>query len=195
MKAFEGFKAEASRGGYPMLPAGAYQAVVNAVKIDGNEPDQTLVIRVDITDGEFTGYFKKRYDNDKSNSSGKYEPRYKGDYRLRIPNPANTKALYPESDLKRFNDAMWRFEKSNDGFHWDWNEQKLVGLKIGINMQEGTYNGNPYTVIGRLEDVNDVKNGICEKMKPRKPKGDTVAAETIDPQSGFTQVEDADVPW
>ena len=39
MKAFEGFKSEASGNSYPMLPVGAYVCEIKNVKIDGKEPD------------------------------------------------------------------------------------------------------------------------------------------------------------
>ena len=111
MKAFNGFKSEASNNKPKALPAGPYVAKILNVKVDGEEPDQTLVLRLDVAEGEYTDYFKDRYNREKENS--KYEPKYKGDFRLRIPNEANTKAMYPESDIRRFNDAIWRIEKSN----------------------------------------------------------------------------------
>ena len=151
MKAFEGFRSEKSSGGsFGQLPAGAYVGKITSVKIEGAEPDQTLAIAVDVTEGEHAGYFSQRLKHDQENSSGKYEVKYKGVYRLRIPNPANTKAMYPDSDKKRFNDAIWRIESSNPGYHWDWNEKGLVGRAIGFSMQEGTFNGIAYTTIGRF---------------------------------------------
>lgn len=195
MKAFNGFKSEASNKKMGSLPAGPYVAKIKAVKIDGLEPDQTLVLRLDVCEGEFTDYFLRRYMNEKENS--RYEPRYKGDFRLRIPNDANTKAMYPESDLKRFNDAIYRIENSNPGYHWDWNEQGLVGLLVGINMQESEYNGSPFTRIGRLEIADDVRKGIVQTMKPKVPKGDAYDTPPlpVDQQSGFTAVETDELPF
>ena len=112
MKAFNGFKSEAQNNKPRMLPPGPYVAKIIAVKIDGKEPDQTLVLRVDICEGPFANYFVDRYNREKE--SGKYEPRYKGDFKLRIPNENNTKALYPETDIRRFNDAIFRIETAND---------------------------------------------------------------------------------
>ena len=192
MKQFEGFKSEASSAAYPMLPEGPYVAVIKAVKIDGQEPDQTLVIRVDVSEGEHAKYFTNRYEHDKA-AGGQYEVKYKGDYRLRIPNPRNTKALYPETDRRRFNDAIFRVEQSNPGYTWDWDENKLVGKTVGINMQAGEYNGAPYTTIGRFETANDVRNGIVKAMKPRKPRGEVASAPASEP--AFTQVDNVDIPF
>jgi len=193
MKAFQGFKSEAAGRKAGPLPAGPYVAMIKAVKIDGKEPDQQLIIRVDVCEGEFTDYFMNRYRREKE--SGRFEPRYKGDFKLRIPNDDNPKAQYPESDLRRFNDAIYRIEKSNPGYQWDWNEQGLVGKTVGINMQAGEYNGNPYTRIGRLEIADDVRKGIVEKMKPREARGDAYEPPVTDQQTGFTAVETDELPF
>jgi hypothetical protein len=131
--------------------------------------------------------------SDKENS--RYEPRYKGDFKLRIPNDENTKALYPETDLKRFNDAIYRIEESNPGYHWDWNENGLVGLLVGINMVESEYNGYKFTKIGRTEIVQDVRAGRVTAMEPKAPKGDADDGTFIDKQSGFVGVEVEDLPF
>lgn len=191
MKAFNGFTSEAQNNKPRMLPPGPYVAKIIAVKIDGKEPDQSLVLRLDICEGPFANYFVERYSREKE--SGKFEPRYKGDFKLRIPNENNTKALYPETDIRRFNDAIFRIEKSNEGYHWDWDEQGLAGKIVGINMQLGEFNGSPYTRIGRLEIADDVRKGIVSAMKPREPRGD--ATLQTDTQSGMAKVEDAELPW
>ena len=193
MKPINGFKSEAISKKPKMLPAGPYVARIKAVKIDGQEPDQQLILRVDVCEGEYMDYFMNRYKSDKENS--RYEPRYKGDFKIRIPNENNTKAQYPESDLKRFNDAIYRIEKSNEGYHWDWNEQGLVGKIIGINMQESECNGFPFTKIARLEIAEDVRRGIVATMKPKLPTGDAYDTPQIDQQSGFTAVETDELPF
>ena len=198
MKAFEGFKSEASSTKFPMLEAGPYIAVIKDAKVDGDEPDQSLIIRVDITEGEQAGYFTKRYKHEESNGGGKYAVRYKGDYRLRIPNTDNPNSKYPESDLRRFNDAIFRIESSNPGYKWDWNESGLKGKAIGISMQAGEYNGIPYTTIGRLETVDDIRKGLVTVMPPKKPRGtvhtpESMAADDSVP-AGFTQIE-TEVPF
>jgi hypothetical protein len=192
MKAYNGFKAEASNK-IEALPAGPYVAVIKAVKIDGQEPDQALILRMDVAEGPYAGYFLDRYQKETRKAAGKYEPRYKGDFRLRIPNDANTKALYPESDKKRFGDAVYRIEKSNPDYHWDWNEQGLVGLVVGINMQQDEFNGVPFTKIGRLEIADDVRAGTVTAMPPRERRD--APAPQVDRQSGMVKAEDAELPW
>lgn len=193
MKAFNGFKSEASTGKIKQLPVGAYVAKIKKVFIDGTEPDQYIRLRVDVCEGPFENFYFNRFMQDKDNS--KYEPKYKGDYKIRIPNENNKKALYPESDLKRFNDMIYRIEQSNPGYHWDWNEKGLEGLLVGINVVESEYNGYRFTKIGRTEIVQDVRAGRVTAMEPKAPKGDADDSTFIDQQSGFTAVETDELPF
>ena len=205
MKAFNGFESKAQSNKPKQLPAGPYVAKIKAVKIDGVEPDQTLVLRVDVCEGPYKDYFYNRFKREQQNyenHNSRFEPKYKGDFRLRIPNDENTRAMYPESDRKRFGDAIYRIEESNPGYHWDWNEQGLVNLFVGINMQESEYNGNTFTKIGRLEIVSDVREGKVSPMEPRAQRGDADDSkfiapqqQTIDQQSGFTAVETDELPF
>ena len=197
---YAGMKSEERKGAYGQLPAGPYVGIIRATKIDGDAPDQYLVIRLDVAEGEYKDYFKKRYEHDSSNNS-KYEPKYKGDFRLRIPNPNNMKAQRPELGLASFNDALWRIEKSNPGkvlyTENGLDENRLKGLTVGFSMQDDSYNGNPFTRIAKLEVADDVRNGLVKKMEPRKHSGDAYDgfAQT-DPQSGFTVVEDpSEIPF
>lgn len=197
MKAFEGFKSEASGNSYPMLPVGAYVCEIKNVKIDGKEPDQQLILRLDIVEGEFSGYYTKRYEHDAGRSAERhdYHTKYKGDFRIQIPNEDNKKREHIEWDIRNFNGAIWCIEQSNDGYKWNWDEKTLKGKLVGINVRAGTFNGNPYTQIGRLEPVGDVRKGICKPMKPREDSNPPAAAETTDPATGFTAVETADLPF
>ena len=186
MKQFDGFKSEAPTTKMPILPAGTYVAGIKNVKIDGKEPDQQLVLRLDIIEGEWSGYYTKRYERDSQNTGfqQKYQARYKGDFRIQIPDSNNSRRQHPEWDIRTFNNAMYCIEQSNPGYKWDWNEGSLKGKVVGINVREGSYNGNTFTQIGRLEVADDVRKGIVQTMKPREPRSDA-AEPTTDSGSGF----------
>lgn len=191
MKKVNGFKSEARSQAYPMLPPKAYVCEVKNVKIDGNEPDQQLVLRLDIIEGDQIGYFTKRYQHDVANASPsqQFQPKYKGDFRIQIPDERNSKRSHPEWDLKTLNNSIWCIEQSNPGFHWDGeHEMELKGKIVGINVREGVYNGNPYTQIGRLEVADDVRNGLVKPMRPKEDKGTAAGSAAVTPD-GFTEVE------
>lgn len=192
MKPIEGFKAEAPAASYPMLPKGLYVAKINNVKIDGDEPDQRLVLRVDITEGEHAGYYVKRFNSDKERG-GQYEAKYKGDFSIQIPNQNNPRRQHYDWDNRAFGNAIWAIEQSNPGYHWDWNEQGLKGKAVGINVRGGTYNGKPYTSIGRLESVQAIRDGSAKVMADAKPRGDAQTAGNMD--GGAIVVTDDELPF
>ena len=194
MKQFEGFKSEAPSNKFPNLPAGAYVAGIKNVKIDGKEPDQQLILRLDIIEGEWAGYYTKRYERDSQNARD-YQPRYKGDFRLQIPDSANTKRQHPEWDTRAFNNAIWAIEQSNPGYKWDWNEGSLKGKVVGINVREGTYNSFKYTQIGRLEVADDVRKGIVETMRPKEDRGSTQSEQPQTDEASGMFIATEEVPF
>ena len=197
MAKINGFKSEAPSSAYPMLPAGAYVCGIKNVKIDGTEPDRQIVLRLDIIEGEYAAYYTKRYEHD-SQGGGKYEAKYKGDFRIQIPDENNAKRQHPEWDLRTLNNSIWCIEASNPGFHWDGDTDhvgQLKGKVVGINVREGVYNGNVFTQIGRLENADDVRKGIVKPMKPRTDGSSLSNTPAADPQSGFTMIETDELPF
>ena len=198
MAKIKGFKSEAPAKGFPMLPKGAYVACIKNVKIDGDAPDQQIVFRVDIIEGEYAGYFTKRYNHDKDNAK-QYDPKYKGDFKVQIPNPDN-ELRRTEWDLKKLNNTVWAIETSNHGFKWDGDTDHIGQFKgkiVGINMQYGTYNGSGFTRIGQFCVADDVRKGIVPPMKDLEDRmGDAPAsAPAAAAPAGFTPVETDELPF
>jgi len=199
MAKINGFKSEAPSKPFPMLPKGAYVAGISNIKIDGEAPDQQIVFRVDIIEGEHTGYFTKRYNHDKD-AGGNYDVKYKGDFKIQIPNPDNAKRQHPEWDLKKLNNTVWAIETSNPGFHWDGDTDHIGQFKgkiVGINMQYGTYNGSGFTRIGQFCVADDVRKGIVPPMKDLEDRmGDAPASASASAApAGFTPVETDELPF
>ena len=194
---YDGMKAEESKGNLKNLPAGPYVAKVLKTEIKGEEPDQQLAVVMDIWEGQYAGWYMTKFKADQDRG-GNFEVKYKGVLRIRIPNPNNPNARYPESDLRRFNDMIWRFEQSNPGFHWDGDEMKLKGLLIGISIQEDSYNGNTFTRPSRFEIVDDVRQGKVQVMPPRQrreePGPDPTMAPMMDQRSNM-QIVTEELPW
>lgn len=192
---YEGMKAEEHSSSNKQLPAGPYVAKVLGARIVGLAPDQQLEVMLDIEEGPFKGFFMNKFSAQKQRGSN-YEVKYKGIIKLRIPNPNNKKAMYPESDKNRFNDMIWRFEKSNEGFHWDGDETRLTDLLIGISVQDDEYNGNRFTKPVRFETAQDVRDGLVSVMRPRweKDSPDPTSAPMVDQRSGMT-ISTEKLPW
>lgn len=202
---YAGMKAEESNGNdFGQLPVGAYVAKCLKTEITGSAPDQSLVLYLDPCEGEYEGFFMKKFNAQKKAGSQFGDVKFKGIYRLRIPNPDNKNARYPETDMRRFNDMIARFQNSNPGIELfnqnGFNEQRLKGLLVGISMQEDVYNGNTFTRIGKLENVEEVRSGSVRPLQPRRRGNDAGTGDAndtpyIDPQSGFVGVETDELPF
>lgn len=181
------------------LPVGAYVCQVLDAQIVGHEPDQRLAVIFEIYEGEFKGWYMAKYKAQKERGSN-YEIKYKGVLRLRIPNSDNKMAQYPESDQRRFNDMIARFQNSNPGaeFYSDagFDETKLKGKLIGISVAEDEYNGASFTKPVRFENVDDVRQGLVKPIERRVP--DPTPAPTapiVDQRSGMQKVQLEKLPW
>lgn len=194
---YNGMKAEESKSeNMGQLPVGVYVAKTLDARIDGDN----LVLYLDVAEGEHAGFFMKKFEAQKAIGSKYGDPKYKGTYRLRIPQQDGPNAEYYESNVRRMNDMGYRYERSNPGYHWDGNELKLKGKLVGINVQEDSYNGNTFTRIGRLEVADDVRNGLVKPMKPRQRKeqqSNPMAMPEPVQTSAFTPVDmsDSELPF
>ena len=142
------------------LPAGGYEAkIINAkvVNYDGsNGSYERLEIAVDITAGEYKDYYKQDFD-----SNTRDDKKWRGVARFYVPtDDGSEKDEYTKSVLKSVTDAL---EDSNKDYHWDWDETKLKGLKVGILVRDkeyeidGKHGFSPE--IFRFTDINRIKEG------------------------------------
>jgi hypothetical protein len=193
---YEGMKAqESSKGGNNQLPVGAYVAKVLGARVIGLAPDQQLEVMMDIAEGPYKDFYMNKFTAAKQRNSN-YDVAYKCIMKFRIPNPDNKNARYPESDKERFNDLIYRFESSNDGFHFDGDESRLTDLLVGLSIQEDEFNGYRFTKPARLETVQAVRNGEVTPMRPKweKNKQDPTPAPMVDQRSGMT-IATEKLPW
>ena len=167
---YNGFEAKKNVGFAQLPPVGAYVAEIQGVKTEDSydHSRENIVCMVEITEGEFAGQYHKVFEEQKNSFGG--EVKYKGVLRLSPPIEGD------ESWVKsRFEGNLWCVEQSNPGYHWDWDETKLKGKKIGINVRKCIYTGNDgkekeTTEIAQFETISDVKEGNCRKLKDRVQK-------------------------
>jgi len=195
MKAsYKGFEAKKS-GGFLELPvAGAYVAEIQAVRpVEGKDGQRDRIeCFMEITEGEYKDRFHEVYEDQKERFGD--NAKYKGIFRLSCPFEDD------EDWIRRtFEGNLWCVQQSNPGYEWDWDEKKLKGKKVGINIRNRlyTYNGkNRSTVeIARFETVDDVRNGKCKPAKDRDQREKGGSDDSTD-GSEFTDVsKDVEVPW
>lgn len=172
-------------------PVGAYVAQIQGVVLkepDGDKQRRTVIeLYLDIIEGPFAGRFNEVFEDQKERFGDNVS--YRGIYRLTPPSDGD------EDWRKRsFEGAMWCIEQSNDGYAWDWDEKKLKLKKVGISIRRRLYSSNGKDretfEIGRLETVDDVRNGIV------KPMADRDQRDQSNPEiTGYVSVTDPDTPW
>ena len=187
---YNGFEAKRASNFAKLPPVGAYVAEIQGVKteLSYDKSRENIVLMLEITEGEYAGQYHKVYEDQKSSFGDSVL--YRGVLRL---------TPYIEGDddwiRHRFEENLWCVEQSNPGYHWDWDENKLKGKKVGINVRNNTYTGKDgtertTTEIAKLETVADVKAGKCRQLKDR------VSKRTASTDAAYTDVSDkVDVPF
>lgn len=193
MKPFADFKAEyTEQKKSKPLPAGAYVGKVLGAKLENGNFGEKIVMQLDVTEGEYTNFFRKAWD-DSANSS--YGQKWKGTYRLSVPKDDGSEQ---DAGRKRgFSSAMGAFEKSNPGYKWDWNEQSLKGKAIGFTVRDREYDVNGYqgmtTEIAFLCPVNLVRDGKVDTPKAKMLDGSNKPKNgSNDVPAGFVDVTEND---
>lgn len=169
IKEFNGFDPTPRMGqSLRTLPTGGYVAEILEVE----NANGFLFLKLDIVEGEYEGYFTEAYAVSYVDIHG--QKKWKGRFGFRVPVEGSE---HFERDVIHFNECLWAILDSNRDFEWDWDEQKLVGLQVGINIRAVQYDIHNYQgegrEIGRLETVNDVHAGRIRPMIKRTAKGNT----------------------
>ena len=195
---YQGFEAKENSTSFLELPpAGVYIGQIMAVRVVDADGVKTfrdwLEVMLEITEGDYKGRFTAVY-NDQKERFGAENTRYRGTFRIAIPTGKEDE----EEWVKRnFEGNLWCVEQSNPGYHWDWDENKLTGKKIGINLRTRLYTYNDKdkeTVeVARFETLDDVKTGKAKpaKVRDQRKHDDTPSFDT----STFTEVNTELPPW
>ena len=190
---YSGFEAKKTGGFVELPPVGCYEAEIKAVRFvqaDGNTQNRDVIeLMIDITEGEYKGRYMEVYNDQKERFGDTIK--YKGVFRLTPPVDGD------EDWRKRnFEGNLWCVEQSNPGYSWDWDENKLKGKKVGINVRKRlyTFNGQDRetTEICKFETIQDVKDGRCKPMRERNQRNNSGSSE----EPTFTEVStEVSVPW
>lgn len=190
MKPVNGYNEAKVYTDFTKLPAGAYVVgILGAEEVKGANGDR-LVLKFDICEGDFKNYYTEQFKNSQFEDT-----KYKGNHSIFIPKDDGTED--DAKTLRRFKTNIATIEDCNPGFHWDWDESKLKGKKVGMIFQdkEWSFKGKtgftaqPYG----LCDIEDVRNGKCKIPDPKLLGGGSAGTSA---GNGFTEVEDLeDLPF
>lgn len=159
MKKLNGYAQAKAYTDVERLPVGGY--VLKILNVDYKEYDwgDVIILSFDITEGERKDFFKNNY----STQSGE-DKKWKGTYRLNVPKDDGSEK--DEWTMRKFKTVISNFEESNEGFHWDWDEQKLKGKLIGALFNNKEYNFNNhsgfFTNCHSLVTVDKIRSGNFE---------------------------------
>lgn len=139
MKQFKGYERK-EQYEYEALPKNAYIIRLLSVKEEANKDNTGTYLKIafDIAEGEFAGFYKKAFEND-----SREDKKWNNDAVLYISVPKDNSEQWM---VDNFNKFMTAVEDSNEGYHWNWDENtlkdKLVGAKFCIEQSE--YDGRIY---------------------------------------------------
>ena len=195
MKKFNNWENVKAASEFVPLSAGGYivelkNAKVKEYKNQNGDAFERFEIAIDIAEGEFKDY----YANDYCNQTNE-DKKWKGVLRLYMPKEDGSEQdEWTKSRFKSFIEAV---EDSNPGFHWDWDESKLRGKKIGclFRLEEWEYNGKtgkkaqPFKAVS----VEKIKSGNFKIPKEKLLEKNASAPTAPTPE--FRDIPDEDVPF
>lgn len=157
--------------------------IIGAKEIDYNTNSgyhvHRLDVAFDITEGDYKGYYKARYDADTNE-----DKKWKGIIKINIPKGDNT-----EKDgwtIKSFNTQICAIEDSNPGYTWDNVLEHLKDKKIGV-----VFRDSEYEIDGRCgiysEPFKIIAVKDAEAQNFRKPRAKTLNNSTTQ-ASGFVPI-------
>lgn len=193
------FKPAYNAGERMTLPPAIYEGHIINAKVDDNGTTQTLLIQVEIDKGEYAGFYRKQYE---SQTGQQYSVKYKGVYRVQLPDGQD--AEHDNWRQHQLEGLVWALEDGNPGYKWDWDETKLKGLKVGLNVREREYYVNKKfgvtTEIGRIESIAKVNDPDQSKRpKPMKKRElnqrDKKQRELDEAGDQYIEVTGEELPW
>lgn len=184
IRQYSGMKVEKMTSSNP-LPAGGYVAIIKGATVVNYDWGEVLELSFDIYEGEHKDFFATQYRNDT-----REDKKWKGKHRLTIPMEGSQ---YFESNQRTFNNFIYALEASNNGYHFDWDENKLKGKCIGVifRNKEWAMNGRTgwTTECGAITDVKSIRESNF-KLLADKPLNSN--ANTSTSSNGFAVLDDDD---
>lgn len=176
--------------GFETVPVGAYicQILRCEEKPNKNNGGTHLEIWFDIAVGEWKGFFTSDYM--KQTGENKY---WRGTIYQNVPDENSDKYNMQCGFFKRFINAI---EESNEGYHWDWNEELLKGKRIGVVFGEVERESKSGTRYMTTRPDNVVSTKAVEENKFRLPKTKYLPVKQEAPEtSTFEEINDGELPF
>ena len=192
IKQYNGAKAQ-RRAARELLPEGGYIAKILDAQVqhfdyrNGDSADK-LILSFDISEGIYTGFFKKDYNNNTNE-----DRKWRGVYRyLNIPKDDGSE--HDGWAKNTFNQFIYAIEDSNPGYTWAWDETTLKGKSIGVLFRrfEWEKDGNAgwSTECCAVDAVSVIHEGKFKTPKDRPLKRSGSAATTTSTRTASNSFAD-----
>lgn len=160
MEKLNGWENANSYGDFKTLKAGAYKCEIQGVEeLKSSNGKKFVKISLDIAEGEFKNYFSEKYTNDT-----RPDKKWSGIWNLFL------EGYEPHSVNTKFKGFITSIEKSNLGFIWDWNEQKLINKVVGIVFRDEEFKASDGSIKSSAKPFYAVPVDELEKVKIPEPK-------------------------
>jgi len=156
-------------GEFEILPRGGYVCIIKAAKVEErSDGSQVIVLAVDIAEGEYKGYYQR--DLERQTGDKVWHCRHW----LNVPKDDGSE--HDEWDKRKFKTFTTSLEKSNDGYKFDWDEQKFIGKFVGALFNYREFETSTGTVseapnLAQFRSVESIRKGDYKIPKDKKLSG------------------------
>lgn len=196
IKRFGDYEQTQAYGNYERLPKGGYVMQIKNVEIRQNSNGDYLFISADIYEGDYIQFFTREYKNQQAE-----DKKWHCNYLLNIPkDDGSEQDAWTKRKFKTFTEAL---EDSNEGYHFDWDEQKFKGKLIGGLFNEREWETNKGMIVrstnwGGVCSVDKIREGTYTLPKDRLLNPAPAPVVTSTDSNGFMDIPagtDDDYPF
>lgn len=158
----QGYDEAQAFGEFETLPAGGHKCIIKKVVCEKTtQGKEYLKIGFDIAEGEYKDFYQRKFDNDTRSIE---ERKWSGTWTVFI------EGYNPGTTNPRFKGLITSVEASNENFKFDFDEQKLVGKKVGIVFREEEFEGQDGQVHTSIKPYFAVSYDKAKEAKVPNPK-------------------------
>lgn len=180
----QGYDEAQAFGEFETLPAGGYKCTIKKVVYEKTQAEKKyLKIAFDIAEGEYKNFYQKKFDND-TRAPG--DRKWSGIWTVFI------EGYNPGTTNPKFKGLITSVEASNPNFKFKFDEQTLVGKKVGIVFREEEFEGQDGQIHTSVKPFFAVSYEKAEEAKIPNPKKIIEKGEAFD---DFVTASSDDLPF
>ena len=181
----QGYDEAQSFGEFETLPAGGYKCLIKKVVCEKTQAGKEyLKIGFDIAEGDYKDFYQKKFANDNRDN-----PKWSGIWTVFV------EGYKPNTTNPRFKGLITSVETSNEGFKFDFDEQKLVNKKVGLVFREEEFEGQDGQVHTAIKPFYAISYDKAEEAKIPNPKKLPEKGEAFEDFIDSATSENDDLPF